>query len=161
MSARSFMALAAVVVAGGFGCGDAENASASEAQLAQCPAPAAPKALDPAPVSLENDVFPIVKRACSFAACHGGRMQAPTLASAAAMRDALVGKPSTQLPAMPYVTAGDPENSYLLHKLDGDQCALAERCVGGSCKETMPKGGALLPESERDTIRRWIAQGAK
>jgi hypothetical protein len=62
---------------------------------------------------------------------------------------------------MPYVTPGDPEQSFLMHKLDGDLCVLEERCVDGSCGKTMPSGNELLPEASRDAIRRWIAQGAR
>jgi hypothetical protein len=77
---------------------------------------------------------------------------------------------SVELPGMPYVTAGDPENSYLMHKMDGDQCQFASMCVDNP----MPMCGVVMPQSScaleappsggvdpRDTVRRWIYQGAQ
>jgi hypothetical protein len=74
---------------------------------------------------------------------------------------------SVELPGMPYVTAGDPENSYLMHKMDGDQCQFVEEDAGCQvmpasptpCGAVMPIPCAL-PAAQRDTVRRWIAQGA-
>ena len=48
-----------------------------------------------------------------------------------------------------------------MRKLDGSQCVLDAQCKGGSCQESMPKGDGLLDLATRDTVRRWIAQGAK
>lgn len=47
------------------------------------------------------------------------------------------------------VEVGDPDNSYLIHKLEGTQTQ------GG----LMPPGGAL-PQTSIDTIRAWITNGA-
>ncbi len=47
------------------------------------------------------------------------------------------------------VLAGDPDNSYLIQKLDGN-------ASGGGI---MPPGGAL-PQASIDTIRQWIMDGA-
>jgi hypothetical protein len=67
---------------------------------------------------------------------------------------------------MNFVKAGDPENSFLMLKLDGDQCLHDSQCVKGTCGGVMPLDNAKpfdnqLPVSERDTFRRWISQGAK
>jgi len=63
---------------------------------------------------------------------------------------------------MPLVTASDPSKSYLMHKLDGDQCQYNAECSGQSCLSLMPSGGTqLLPVATRDVVRRWIAQGAQ
>ena len=59
------------------------------------------------------------------------------------------------------VTPGDPDKSFLLHKLDGDLCVFDESCANGSCGAPMPENNPALPEDKRDAIRRWIAQGAK
>jgi hypothetical protein len=62
---------------------------------------------------------------------------------------------------MPYVTAGNPDASFLQKKIDGTHCELAAQCRGGTCGDSMPQGGDLLGEESRLTIRRWIAQGAQ
>jgi hypothetical protein len=61
---------------------------------------------------------------------------------------------------MPYVTPGKPEESYLMHKLDGDQCYFDDQCLGHRCQASMPNLGTSLPVGTRDIVRRWIAQGA-
>jgi len=71
---------------------------------------------------------------------------------------------SQQLPSMPYVTPGDPSNSYLQRKIDGNFAGLS--CAPGAddhsakpCGESMPPG---QPASSilRAQLRAWIADGA-
>jgi hypothetical protein len=120
-------------------------------------------------VSLQNDVMPIFNGNCGSMMCHGGEGAPGVLflgAESAAgsdfstVRMGLVGVFAMELPKMPYVTADAPVTSYLMHKLDGDQCQYDSSCAGGSCLADMPNGGATLPVATRDTVRRWIAQGA-
>ena len=70
-------------------------------------------------------------------------------------------------PAVVYA-ASDPGGSYMMHKLDQDQCLFAATCnaTGNprfvSCGNGMPflSCPSILDEPSRDKIRRWIAQGA-
>lgn len=118
--------------------------------------------------SFESDVAPMLAKSCAFASCHGssGKGNHGVFLSAKSSDDmpkvkTALGAKAKALPTMPYVTPGDPENSFLMHKLDGDLCTLDEHCVGRSCGKSMPQGNELLPEAARDSVRRWIAQGAK
>ena len=63
----------------------------------------------------------------------------------------LVGVPSTESPSILRVKAGDPDNSYLVRKLEN-----APGIVGAQ----MPFGGPYLPQSSIDVIRQWISDGA-
>jgi len=118
--------------------------------------------------TFEADVAPILARSCSFSACHSSRgsgnhgvfLAAKSTEDMTAVKAALIGA-SRAMPTMPYVTPGDPDKSFLLHKLDGDLCVFEESCVDGTCGKSMPEGNAVLPEASRDAVRRWIAQGAK
>jgi hypothetical protein len=115
-------------------------------------------------VSFKADVMPVFGASCASASCHG-LTDSPQgglyLGSSANMvHAALVGTPSAQLPAMPFVAAGDPANSYLMHKLDADQCLFETSCVGHDCQRTMPYDTGALAVEKRDVVRRWIAQGA-
>jgi hypothetical protein len=113
-------------------------------------------------VSLKNDVMPIVTRSCTFTTCHGGGSGNLKLSTGAgATRDALVNVNAPELPRMKLVAPGDPKNSWLMKKLDGDHCLLDAECTDKSCGSTMPQGGDQLDVAERDKFRRWIAQGAK
>jgi hypothetical protein len=123
-------------------------------------------------VSFKTDVMPIFNANCGASSCHGAATSTPGFiflgSEAAAGSDAstvaagLVGKFASELSAIPIVTAGDPTKSYIMHKLDGDQCLYDSQCVGGSCLAEMPNGlGHPLAATTRDVVRRWIAQGAK
>jgi hypothetical protein len=115
-------------------------------------------------VSYASDVFPALKAGnCLSASCHGihdGAQGGLYLGSSAAdMYTNLVGPMAGELSSMPLVMPGHPEDSYLMHKLDADQCTLALQCLNGDCERGMPFNDPLAAAS-RDTVRRWIAQGA-
>ena len=63
---------------------------------------------------------------------------------------------------IPYVTPGEPSESYLMHKLDGSQTL--DPSVGGcDCNgggSTMPSGAPQLDLEVRNRVRSWIEQGA-
>jgi|SRR5688572_3553336 len=64
----------------------------------------------------------------------------------------LVGVASVERPSLQRVTAGDPENSYLIHKLEGRPGIIGTR---------MPRGtGPFLTDGQMRIIRRWIELGA-
>jgi Ca2+-binding RTX toxin-like protein len=62
----------------------------------------------------------------------------------------LVDVPSQEVPSLKRVEPGDPDNSYLVQKIEGTAA------VGGR----MPLGGSRLPQAEIDLIRQWISEGA-
>ena len=63
----------------------------------------------------------------------------------------LVNVASTQVPTVLRVIPGDPQNSYLVQKIEG------RAAVGGR----MPLGRAALPQASIDLVRSWIAAGAQ
>jgi len=73
------------------------------------------------------------------------------LASTADSYAALVGVFSIQRPALQRVAAGNPDDSYLIRKLEGGPD------IGGS---RMPQGGPFLDQAIIDEIRQWITDGA-
>ena len=62
-----------------------------------------------------------------------------------------VGVPSVEQPAFLRVAPGDPEGSYLVHKIEGR---------GSISGDPMPQGGPPLSSTEIADIRAWIAAGA-
>lgn len=142
------------------GCNGDNGAKACEAYVV----PAGTDLSAPA-TQLRRDVLPIFTRSCAFASCHGsatGRNQGVYLKAddPARVRTEVLAT-SQRSKTAAYVVPGDPGKSFLMRKVDGDQCTLAAACEKGSCGDTMPLGNPLLPVAERDVIRRWIAQGAK
>ncbi|CAN5923819.1 hypothetical protein BH11MYX4_BH11MYX4_19120 [soil metagenome] len=121
-------------------------------------------ALSPA-VSFTNDVLPVFAQSCAFSTCHGsttGPANGVFLGrDGPKVHAAIVNVKGDELPTMPFVTPGNPRESYLMRKMDGSQCALDAQCTGASCGSSMPKGDAPLEVARRDIVRRWIAQGAK
>jgi hypothetical protein len=116
-----------------------------------------------------NIVGDVFLNHCAFSGCHGDKQilflgfpkAAGTQTDPAEVYANIVGKPSGELSAMNYVTAGDPTQSYMMHKMDGDLCLLKTQCKGGDCGDTMPHSNDLLDVPTRDVLRRWIKQGAK
>ncbi len=87
---------------------------------------------------------------CATSTCHAGGTPAAGLnLDSAASYTMLVGVQSSQDPGFMRVEPGDPDNSYLVQKLEGTASG------GGS----MPPSGAL-PQADIDTIRQWIFDGA-
>ncbi len=115
-------------------------------------------------VSFSKDVAAVFARSCAFSTCHGSNIGPANGVflgrDPPRVHAAIVGVKSGELPAMAFVTPGNPRESYLMRKMDGSQCVLDPRCTDGTCKDSMPKNDAPLDIATRDIIRRWIAQGA-
>lgn len=111
------------------------------------------------PPTLSADVQPIFNNNCAFNGCHGGAIlepaDRPMDLSAGSSRASTVGVESVQNPGMDRIAPGDPDASYLVHKIQGTQAA-----VGGSGSR-MPKGLPALAPAEIDIIRDWIEDGAR
>jgi hypothetical protein len=106
-------------------------------------------ALDP---TFTNVHTTVLQPTCAFSSCHGSADAGDlTLTDAAASYDALVDAPSAGDPAQILVVPGDPDASYLVHKLEA-----ASGIVGDPMP---PPAGGLEPEKVA-LIRAWIAAGA-
>lgn len=115
------------------------------------------------PVSFRNDVAPVLRNTCGLSnSCHGSGSTNGVLFAGdpATVRASLVNVKAPQLSTMNFVTPGDPSQSYLIHKLDGDQKQFSADCTIADCGTQMPQGQPALAPSVRDTIRRWITEGA-
>ncbi len=133
-------------------------------------------------VSFKTDIAPLFNKSCSISTpgtCHA--MQAPGTstpylvylgapdggADPVAVLAGLVGKPAAEDPKLSLIKAGDPDNSYLMHKLDYDQCLFATDCNATmnqlffNCGVGMPYQSGALDLPTRDKVRAWIAQGAQ
>jgi hypothetical protein len=168
---------AAILLVGLVGCGDG---SSGQPPPNNCPVFQDPAGTDlTKPVTtLKTDVVPIFQSSCSLStACHGapgggpghlflGQMGGPV--DTAMLAQTLQGH-TVEEPAQVYVKPGDPTASYLMNKMDGDQCLYDPDCtmdptLGTNCADagaTMPYTSGALPVATRDTVRRWIAQGAQ
>ena len=99
-----------------------------------------------------SDIAPILESTCR--PCHYMPPATPSGGFELTDASSLVGVASNQLTSMSYVTPGDPDNSYLWHKLAGTQAS-----VGGSGVR-MPSASGL-PQGDLDAIEAWILGGAQ
>jgi hypothetical protein len=127
-------------------------------------------------VSLRADVLPILQTSCALAGatCHGdvantlpgqhylGENNTVDMSDdqIADVLAANVNAASVKGGSMRVIAPNDPENSFLMAKVDG-LCASNLACTGGDCGDPMPQASDPLPADQKDIIRRWIAQGAQ
>lgn len=100
-----------------------------------------------------TQVYGILMAGCG---CHvSGAQGGLALMSKATAYTNLVGADSTECRGEKRVVANDPDKSVLVHAV--------ERSMLGTCRvPPMPAGGgAKLPQASLDTIRSWVAAGAK
>ena len=112
--------------------------------------------LQPTLSSIQQEIFNTTdsagRQACTNCHTDSGRTPAGgmNLRSGTA-HTSLVGTPSSGKPGAVRVIPGDPENSYLIHKLEGRP---------GIVGTPMPRGNALLSAGQILVIKRWIELGA-
>ena len=114
--------------------------------------------LQPTLSSIQREIFNKTdssgRTACTQ--CHTNAGRTPTgglLLIEGQSYSSLVGRPSTAKPGAVLVAPGDPDNSYLLQKLEGASTIVGVR---------MPRGaGPFVTPGQLSIIRRWIELGAK
>ncbi len=105
----------------------------------------------PAPLSADFDSIQenIFTPICSV--CHvGGSAPEGLRLDAANSYNLLVGVPSTEVPSLLRVNPGNPDDSYIIQKLEGHAAVGAQ----------MPLGGPYLTTETIAFIRQWITNGA-
>ena len=140
------LGLAALVFAGTAGCDEALSSLTG-------PTPD----LKPTFSSIQSQIFAASdssgRPACTQ--CHNPQGRAFTAGldlTAGVAYASLVGVASVERPSLLRVAAGDPANSYLIHKLEGGTNIVGVR---------MPRGtGPFLTDGQILVIRRWIENGA-
>jgi uncharacterized protein (TIGR03118 family) len=106
----------------------------------------------PAAVTLSQLQTQIFTPICSV--CHtggGASLPASMNLTAGNAFASLVNVASVEQPALKRVAPNDPDNSYIVHKLEGSP---------GISGQRMPAGGPFLDQPTIDQVRAWISQGA-
>jgi hypothetical protein len=112
--------------------------------------------IEPGEVSFSQQVQPILTDRCAFSGCHASTSPAAEQSLAEGLAYVNVyNVPSQELPSMDRVEPGDPDQSYLVHKIQGTHLD-----VGGSGLR-MPRGQEPLSQDQINLIRAWIQQGAR
>jgi hypothetical protein len=101
--------------------------------------------------TLDRDVQPILRGCGGAELCHGFSYQ-----SSERSRAFLVGQPTGECGDHRLrVAAGDPEHSYLVHKLTDTNV-----CSGSGMPKSLDGGWHPLPSDKLQTIYDWICSGA-
>ncbi len=107
-------------------------------------------------VTLSRDVQPIFTSNCTFSGCHAGSSPAQGMNLGAGQAfSSVVNVAARELPSMNRVTPSQPDNSYLVHKVQDTHID-----VGGNGSR-MPLGRSPLSQSDIELIREWIQAGAQ
>jgi Bacterial Ig-like domain len=109
------------------------------------------EAVQPTLASIQANLFDTT---CAVA-CHTGPTSSTLpagldLSSASASLASLVGTDSIEIPSIDRVSAGDPDVSYLIQKLEGTAASGAR----------MPLNQPPLDQATIDAVRQWITNGA-
>jgi len=143
---RSGVALSVALLAACAGNGEGLDANGR---------PLVPDGSTPPPLSadfesIQENIFTPI---CSV--CHaGGAAPEGLRLDAADSFNLLVGVPSTEVPSLLRVKPGDPDNSYIIQKLEGHAAVGVQMPFG--CPTTQP----CLTTSTIALIRQWITNGA-
>ena len=97
--------------------------------------------------SIQDNVFTPICSQCHIGASAPEGLQL----DAAHSYNLLVGVPSNEQPNLLRVKPGDPDSSYMIHKIEG---------LSGITGGQMPLGETPLPQATIDAIRQWITNGA-
>jgi hypothetical protein len=144
MSDRNIVAVCLATLSCAACAGNGEGLDEDGRPLGADPGPAP---LVPEFQSIQDNVFTPV---CT--ACHAGAAAPLGLRLEAGVSYAmLVNAPSVEVPGLLRVSPGDPDGSYLIHKLEGS-AAVGER---------MPLNAPPLPDATIQVIRQWITDGAQ
>lgn len=106
------------------------------------------------PSLFASQIAPILQGSC--ATCHLTGQEAGNMSLVPGKAIAsLVNVKSTEVATLTRVVPGDPDNSYLIMKLEGTQDQ------HGGMGARMPFGAPPLTQDKIDIFRKWIAEGAK
>jgi hypothetical protein len=147
LASRACMALSLLVVTACAGNGEGLDANGRPVVPGGDALPALSADFD----SIQANIFTPI---CSVCHVGGGAPEGLRL-DAADSFNLLVGVPSTEVPSLMRVTPGDPDNSYIIQKLEG------HAAVGGQMPLGCPMSQPCLTTTTIAFIRQWITDGAQ
>ena len=119
-----------------------------------CKPPATPT------ISFSMDIQPIFNRSCALVSCHTGAVpaQGQDLSPGVAYGQ-VVNVSSTEQPKLKRVRPGDPNNSYLVRKIQGDP-RISGVLMPNGCPGVPAAGAQCLTPDEIMAIVQWITECA-
>ena len=130
------------------GMGDVLDGSAVDDLTQGTDGPDGESELTEATLTQVSEIFAV---SCALSGCHSGAWPAAGLSLEGDFATCIVGVASGQRPDFKLVNPGNPDSSYLLIKVRGDDEIVSQQMLPGG----------TLPAEQVETIRVWIASGAK
>jgi hypothetical protein len=147
LASRVCVVVASLVIAACAGSGEGLDANGRPL------VPGDSGSLPPLSADLDSIQANIFTPICSVCHVGGGAPEGLRL-DAADSFNLLVGMPSTEVPSLLRVKPGDPDNSYIIQKLEG------HAAVGAQMPDGCPTSQPCLTTSTIAFIRQWITNGA-
>jgi hypothetical protein len=147
LASRACVVLASLLVAACAGNGEGLDANGRPLE------PGGSDSLPPLSADFDSIQANIFTPICSVCHIGGGAPEGLRL-DAADSFNLLVGVPSTEVPSLLRVKPGDPDNSYIIQKLEG------HAAVGSQMPDGCPSTQPCLTTSTIAFIRQWITDGA-
>ena len=148
---RIVAATVACLLAGCAGSGGGSGGTAKPACVAPPPAQRT--------VSFANNIQPIFNRSCALSGCHApGSLGGNLDLSAGHSYNQIVNHDAFQQPRRKRVKPGDPDNSYLVMKIEGTP-GISGLPMPQNCPVPPPGGQCLGPDDD-PAIRKWIQECA-
>ena len=143
---KNSLVLSAVLLIAGCGAGSGAGLDANGVPLGSLPD--TDQAGEVTLATLQTNIFGAICSRCHTGATapHGLRLDSEENSYAF-----LVGHASDEIPALLRVNPGKPDESYMVKKIEGDPSIVGNR---------MPLGGPYLSDTQIESIRNWITNGA-
>ena len=174
---------------GGGGTGSGSQADEVDCVDGGCTACSGPTTPASETVSFSTTIIPIFQISCGTGGngCHGAPMgssqnlflsypidsDAGTDGPAVytSILQGIVGVKSLEAPTVDIVNKGNPSESFLMNKIDGDMCSMMSQCaaiaglelnatINVPCGIQMPQNSPALGPTEATLFWNWIAEGA-
>ncbi len=109
-------------------------------------------------VCFANNIQPIFNKSCALSSCHVPAAQFPDL-TAGDSYNAIVGVKSRQQARLKLIDPGNPADSYLVRKINGDP-SISGVLMPQGCPATPANGATCLTADNKMAIVEWVTQCA-
>ena len=110
-------------------------------------------------LSHDADIQPIWNAHCTTACHEPGGAWVTFVDLSDGAYDRIVGQPAVTVPSINFIEPGDPDASYIWHKIQGTQ-AMVDGGNGDGMPYPSSNPPTMLSQEEFDTIEEWILGGA-
>ena len=109
-------------------------------------------------VCFSSNIQPIFNKSCALSSCHVPAAQFPDLSQGDSYH-AIVGVKSRQQARLQLIDPGDPNDSYIVRKINGDP-SISGVLMPQGCPAAPANGAQCLTADEKTAIAQWVTECA-